>query len=492
MPLKEKLSQKFLELAGLIFVTLDKTGQVTYINQKGCEILGYKDWELLGQNWFERCIPKAHRDNIRKVFDRLMTGDVPPFEYYENPILTKSGEVRFIAWHNALLRDDSKEPVGCLSSGLDVTEQRQMVESLRDSESRLRAILETAVDGIITINDHGIMESVNSAVERIFGYSAEELLGKNVGILMPSPHREEHEDYIARYLSTGEKNIIGIGREVVGLRKDGTTVPLHLSVSEFSVGDQVMFTGILRDITEQKTLQEQILQSERLAVIGKMAAKVAHEIRNPLSSISLNAELLEDEIRSLECENTEEISSLITSMICEIDRVTSLTDEYLQFSRLPESKLIKGSFNDVIVEIAEFLESELKQKKIRFEHEDSKPEFEVYMDRTQFRRVLLNIIRNAIEAMPDGGKLKIWTEKTEQHGIVNIRDSGHGIPDENVDSIFDPFFTTKDFGTGLGLAIAQQVVHEHGGQIRCSSEVGRGTTFRIELPLETNNNEEIQ
>jgi two-component system sensor kinase FixL len=298
---------------------------------------------------------------------------------------------------------------------------------------------------------------------------------------MPSPYREEHDTYLVNYLTTGEKKIIGIGREVVAQRKDGTTFPIRLSVSEFFLGDKRMFTGIVHDISEEKALQQQILQSERLAIIGKMAAKVAHEVRNPLSSISLNAEMLDEEIQDQN--SNKEARSLLKSMIREIDRVTSLTDEYLQFSRLPESLPIEANLNLLIKEMLELLAEEFKQKNIKLTSKGLSKELQVRFDRAQLRRVFLNIIRNAIESMPDQGTLNIWTERNRETAIIGIQDSGHGITEDKVNEIFNPFFTTKDFGTGLGLAISQQIIHEHKGKIYCESKIGQGTTFLIELPL---------
>ncbi len=285
-------------------------------------------------------------------------------------------------------------------------------------------------------------------------------------------------------MKTGVKKIIGIGREVTGQRQDGNTFPMHLSVSEVRLGERRLFTGIVRDLTEQKNLEKQILQAERLATIGKMAAKVAHEIRNPLSSISLNAELLEDEVGSYDGVNTAEAKTLLKSIIAEIDRVTALTEEYLQFSRLPESQLVHGNVNEVIEEIVELLRHGLAKKKIEIECPVQKARLEIRFDRVQIRRALLNIIRNAIDAMPKGGKLKIWLEKKDQKALIHIEDTGIGISDHELQKIFDPFFTTKDFGTGLGLAIVQQIIDEHNGQISCQSRVGEGTTFSIALPLD--------
>lgn len=482
--MKPDLTQSYLDVAGVMIVALDREGAVTLINKKGREILGYSESEVIGKNWFENFIPERSRQAIKQIFQQLMAGKEKALEYHDNPVITKSGEERVLSWHNTVLQDDAGRPCGTLSSGLDITERKQAEASLRESEAKMRAILETAVDGIVTIDENGIVEVFNPAAEHLFGYPADEIIGKNVKLLMPSPYHEEHDDYIQSYLETGEKKIIGIGREVVGRRKDGTTFPMRLAVSEVKVGERRLFTGIVRDITEQKILQDKILQTERLAIIGKMAAKVAHEIRNPLSSISLNAELLEDEIQSYQSVDKEEALTLLQSIIGEIDRVTSLTDEYLQFSRLPEPHPTKGSLKELVEDAMEVVAKELKKKDITFEFKRAGQLAGVRFDRAQLRRVLINIIRNAIEAMPKGGKLNIEIAKTTQQAILHIRDTGSGIPEDKVPNIFDPFFTTKDFGTGLGLSISQQIIHEHGGEIYCTSKIGHGTTFTIELPLD--------
>ncbi|MDZ7343651.1 MAG: ATP-binding protein, partial [candidate division KSB1 bacterium] len=199
---------------------------------------------------------------------------------------------------------------------------------------------------------------------------------------------------------------------------------------------------------------------------------------------SLNAELLEDELLSYESINTEEAKALLKAIISEIDRVTALTEEYLQFSRLPESQLTRGDIHLVLEEIIDFLRYELIQKRIEVELHLRHPAPPVRFDRAQMRRALLNIIRNAIEAMPKGGRLKIWTEQRDKDACIHIEDTGIGIPDEAIGKIFDPFFTTKDFGTGLGLVVVQQIVSEHGGQVLCSSQIGKGTRFSIILPIE--------
>jgi two-component system sensor kinase FixL len=254
---------------------------------------------------------------------------------------------------------------------------------------RLAAIVETAVDGIITIDEHGIVESFNLSAARMFGYAPEEVIGNNIKLLMPPQYREHHDEYLSSYVKTGVKKIIGIGREVSGRRKDGTVFPMHLSVSEVQLGHRRLFTGIVHDLTEQKKLEKQVLQAERLATIGKMAAKVAHEIRNPLSSISLNAELLQDELNAYTSADTAEAQSLLQSMMAEIDRVTSLTEEYLQFSRLPEPQPVLVSLNQVLEDTLGFVSHELRQKRIEVEYYFRNPSLPVRCDAVQVRRAFL-------------------------------------------------------------------------------------------------------
>ena len=479
------LSMLMSNLPGMVYRCLnDRDWTMEFVSEGGLELTGYKPSDLIGNKRvaYNNLIHRDDQPLVREQVQKALEAREPFRVVYR--IKTAAGEEKWVWEQGQGVFSKSGELIALEGFITNITERSKAEEALKESEARIRAILETAVDGIITINATGIIESVNSAVEKLFGYTENEVIGKNVDVLMPSPYREDHDTYLANYLKTGEKKIIGIGREVVAQRKDGITFPIRLSVSEFFLGDKRMFTGIVHDISEEKALQQQILHSERLAIIGKMAAKVAHEVRNPLSSISLNAEMLDEEIQDQN--SNKEAKSLLKAMIREIDRVTLLTDEYLQFSRLPESLPIKANLNLLIKEMLELLAEELKQKNIKLTSKGLSKEFQVRFDRAQLRRVFLNIIRNAIESMPDQGTLNIWTERNRETAIIGIQDSGHGIPEDKVNEIFNPFFTTKDFGTGLGLAISQQIIHEHKGKIYCESKIGQGTIFRIELPLNEN------
>ncbi|TDI94072.1 MAG: PAS domain-containing sensor histidine kinase [Caldithrix sp.] len=476
------LSMLMSNLPGMVYRCLnDRDWTIEYVSEGCLELTGYKPSDLIGNKRvaYNDLIHPDDQPLVREPVQKALEAREPFRVVYR--IQTAAGEEKWVWEQGQGVFSKNGELIALEGFITNITERSKAEEALRESEARIRAILETAVDGIVTLNERGIIESVNAAVEKLFGYTENEVIGENISILMPSPYREEHDTYLANYLKTGEKKIIGIGREVVAQRKDGTTFPIRLSVSEFFLSGKKMFTGIVHDISEEKALQQQILHSERLAIIGKMAAKVAHEVRNPLSSISLNAEMLDEEIQDQN--SNKEAKSLLKAMIREIDRVTLLTDEYLQFSRLPESLPIKANLNLLIKEMLELLAEELKQKNIKLTSKGLSKEFQVRFDRAQLRRVFLNIIRNAIESMPDPGTLNIWTEQNRETAIIGIQDSGHGIPEDKVHEIFNPFFTTKDFGTGLGLAISQQIIHEHKGKIYCESKIGLGTTFRIELPL---------
>jgi PAS domain S-box-containing protein len=250
-----------LDLAEVMFVALDITGRVTLMNDAGCRLLGYSRDELIGADWFEMILPADQRKRVRTIFKALVTGKGEEYATANGPVVTHSGDVRMIAWNNIALTDGEGTIIGTLSSGRDVTEQHNAELALRASEARLKAIVETAVDGIIIIDEHGVMETVNQATANIFGYTMQEMQGRNVSMLMPPPYKEEHDAYVQKYLRTGEAKIIGIGREVRGRRKDGTIFAMDLAVSEFFIGGRRMFTGLVRDLTERNRMLQQIVHA---------------------------------------------------------------------------------------------------------------------------------------------------------------------------------------------------------------------------------------
>ncbi len=241
----------------------------------------------------------------------------------------------------------------------------------------------------------------------------------------------------------------------------------------------------VKDVTAERELQQKIIQNERLAVVGRMAANVAHEIKNPLGTIVLNVELLEEELQDLGLEGGKEARSLLATIRSEIDRLLEVIGDYLQFARLPEVRLEKGSVNQVLSDLLQFLKEEIIARNILIVQELSPALPPVAIDAHQLRQAFLNLIKNSLEAMPGGGKLTIRTVLRNGHVEIQVGDTGRGIAEKNTDLIFTPFFSTKPGGTGLGLPITAHIVMEHRGQIHFESDPDLGTTFSIRLPIDS-------
>lgn len=239
--------------------------------------------------------------------------------------------------------------------------------------------------------------------------------------------------------------------------------------------------GILSE--KEKRMHQRLVRAERLAAIGRMSSEVAHEIKNPLSSISLNVELLADEFKKYTSADTKEASALINSIMSEVDRLNGVADEYLQFVRQPKLVYRRCDINGLIEALIEFLDKEAAHKKITFIKllEEKLPK--ALIDEKKFRQAILNIFRNSFDAMPTGGEISVSAKKLRNDIEVLIKDTGVGILKEHIRRVFDPFFSTKDVGAGLGLSIARDIIKEHGGEVACESERGKGTIFTIRVPI---------
>lgn len=394
---------------------------------------------------------------------------------------------------------------------------RRMDASVQ-SQARLAAILEAAVEGIVSIDERGIIQLFNPAAERLFGYATPEIVGRNVSALMLSPYREEHDQYIARYLETGNKKIIGIGREVVGVRKDGSTFPIDLSVAEARVGSERIFVGIIRDISARKaaeaalreskedlekvvaalqakneevrTMTQQLWQSAKLASVGELAASIAHELNNPLATVSLRVESTlahtpADDPRRRSLEVIEQ----------ETRRMGDLVANLLQFSRRGPEQSSTVDIHQELTKAVELIHHVFRKRQIEVVQQFDPKTPTVFADRQKLRQVFLNLLTNASDAMPDGGTLTLRTEPTSLDNgkpavLIEFVDTGVGIPPEHLDKVMAPFFTTKEEGkgTGLGLAICRRIAQEHHGLMQISSELGKGTTMRLVLPVKNGTN----
>ena len=365
----------------------------------------------------------------------------------------------------------------------------------------LASVLRTAVDAIIIIDQRGTIESANIATERMFGFSPGEMIGQNVKMLMPSPDHEQHDGYLARYKETGERHIIGIGREVTGKRKDGSLFPLHLGVSEVQTDQRKLFTGILRDISELKAAeaelkqlnatldqrvkaqaaelqqaQLELVEKEKFATLGRISGGIAHEIRNPLNAIKTSAYYLLN-AQSPSPTKTQEHLTRIDRQVTVIDSaVTALSD----LARLPEPQASE-------IDLAAMITGILRETKLpgNITVQQNFPEElpKTWADEKQLPIVFKNLIRNARDAMPDGGSLHLSVRIVEAFLVVTVQDSGIGMPPEIAQRVAEPFFSTKARGMGLGMAITTAILEKNQCQMRLESEPGRGTTFDISIPI---------
>jgi two-component system sensor kinase FixL len=358
-------------------------------------------------------------------------------------------------------------------------------------EAHLQSILDTIPDAMIVIDERGIIQSFSSAAERLFGYEPAEVLGTNVKRLMPSPYRESHDGYIDRYLTTGERRIIGIGRVVVGERKDGSTFPMELAVGEMRSSNQRFFTGFIRDLTERQQtearlqeLQSELVHISRLTAMGEMASTLAHELNQPLSAI---ANYLKGSRRLLE-DNSDEQSTMLRDAVDKAAdqaiRAGQIIRRLRDFVARGESERRVESVKKLVEEASALALVGAKDLGVRVRFQFDPSIDLVLADRVQIQQVLLNLMRNAIDAMQDCDRrdLLIATTPAEDGMLaISVTDTGAGIAPEMASQLFQPFVTTKPHGMGVGLSISRTIVEGHGGQITCEPNPAGGTVFRFTL-----------
>ncbi len=468
--------KRYLDQAEVIIMVLDLHGHVRFINRKGCTALGYEEGEILGCDWFEKFIPERIRESVRNAFRRIISGENPSAEFFENPVLTGSGKEKLIAWRNALIRDKRGRLLEILSTGEDVTQRRRTETALGESEATLRAILDTCVDGIITIDAESQILSFNPAAVRIFGYQPAEVIGEDVSILMPEPYQRQHSGYVDHFLKTQQSQIIGRGREVVGRRKDGSTFPLYLAVSDVNVRGRKMFTGIARDLTDFKKMQDEMIQAQKLAAIGEMAASVGHEIKNPLAGIGGAIEILKDTL-----DPGDPREQVMDDILSEVKRLDNTVRDLLAFSRPWNPDFQVCHVEEVAERVARAFQEQEDLTRVQFVF-GPPAETQARVDPWLFEKVLWNILDNANDAMGGEGEVRFAFDSGPGYVEMTVIDSGAGMPPALLKDIFRPFFTTKNRGTGLGLAICKKILDAHGGSIAISSQLQKGTKVRIRVP----------
>ena len=336
----------------------------------------------------------------------------------------------------------------------------------------------SAADALITINADHVIVGYNLGAEQMFGYTRTEALGQNLKLIIPPPSPRSPCDYLGRYLATREAHVLGQQRRLTARRRDGQEFPLSISFSVAEIQGNLYFTAIMRDITEYKAMEDRLLQSERLAAMGNTVAHIAHEIKNPLLIIGgfarqlLKAPGFDDQARRK-----------LSIMAEEVSHLEEMVAEMRDFVRRPPTVKRPGQIDAVIEEALELFRETFKEHHIQVRRREETPLPPVAFDPKQVHQVLINLLKNAMEAMPTGGEITITSRVKGTNAEISVSDTGAGLAPEVAGNIFQPYFTTKEKGTGLGLAICQNIMAEHGGCIFADSPPGRGATFTIQLPL---------
>jgi two-component system, LuxR family, sensor kinase FixL len=366
------------------------------------------------------------------------------------------------------------------------------VSELAARQAHLRSILDTVLDATVVIEKDGTITSFNAAAVRQFGYTEAEVVGQNVRLLMPEPYRREHDGYMERYLTTGEKRIIGIDRVVVGRRKDGSTFPMKLAVGEIKTGDKVFFTGFIRDLTERQEsaarleeIQSELARLARLNELGEMASTLAHELNQPLSAIANYTQGCTRLLREMDDAVASKMREALEETSRQALRAGQIIKHLREFVTRGETEKAPEDIRKLVEEAGALALVGSRERGVRTVFEFAPEAKMVLADGVQIQQVLINLMRNAMEAMRESDRRELTVQTSlDDHGkvAVEVSDTGTGIPDEIAAQLFKPFMTTKPGGMGVGLSISKRIVESHGGEIKADRNDSGGTTFHFTLP----------
>ncbi len=359
----------------------------------------------------------------------------------------------------------------------DTRHGRAPDQELRVAEARWRAVIDSAVDGIIVIDSKGLIESFNPAAQRMFGYTEDETLGRNVSMLMPEPDHSRHDGYVNHHLETGERRIIGIGRAVTGLRRDGQTFPLHLSVGEMEIDGQKHFTGILHDLSSRAELEDRLREATALARLGEMAAVIAHEVKNPIAAVRGAIQVIGGRLPA----GTGD-AAIVKEIIARLDGLNDLIQDLLVFARPPNPKLAETDLRGLLGTVVTLLKRDpaLADLEVVITGEGAP----IPADPNLIKIVFQNLLINSAQAMQGRGVISVTLRAADGWHSVKVADHGPGLPAEIRAALFRPFKTTKARGTGLGMATAKRLVELHSGRIAVDCPEGGGTIVTVDLPSE--------
>ncbi len=467
-------------------VTLE--GVVTDWNRGAEAVFGYTAEEMIGTS-IARLAPGDIRQGAFELLERIERGE--RIERFETRQRRKDGEIIDVSLTVSPVRDGAGRLLGAAKVARDVTAAKRAQKALMEREAHLRSILDTVPDGMIVIDARGIIRSFSAAAEHLFGYRADEVIGKNVSILMPSPYHEQHDAYLERYAMTGERRVIGRGRVVVGLRRDGSTFPMELAVGEARSGEGHFFTGFVRDLTERQETQQRLhdLQAalvhiSRFSAMGEMASTLAHELNQPLTAIASYLNGCRRLLDAVENQKSGMVRDAIERAADQALRAGQIIRRMRQFVTRGDTERHVESLAKLIEEASALALVGIKETGVRVSFRLDRRATFVLVDKIQIQQVMLNLMRNAIEAMQETSRRELIVssaEIDEETVEVVVTDTGPGIAAEIAHQLFQPFVTTKADGMGIGLSISRTIIEAHGGRLWVEPNPAGGTIFRFTL-----------
>jgi two-component system, LuxR family, sensor kinase FixL len=472
-------------------IIIDSAGIVRMYNPACERLFGYAAAEVIGRN-VRMLMPEPYRGEHDRYIEQYRSTGRARIIGIGREVTGRRKDGSEFPMHLSVGQghENGEEIfVGIIS---DITARKQAELALREREAHLRSIIDTAPDALIVIDERGLIESFSPAAHRLFGYAAEEVTGRNVSMLMPSPYREQHDGYLARYLRTGEKRIIGIGRVVVGLRKDGTTFPMELSVGEVKSAGRRLFTGFVRDLTERQTrerrlqeLQDELVHVARLSEMGQMASTLAHELNQPLTAIANYLQACRRIIDGSGGAVPPKVAEIMEKTVAQAARAGLIIRRLREFIQKGDTERAGENLNKVVEEATALALVGAKELGVRPTLDLADDIAPVMIDKIQIQQVVLNLVRNAVEALAgcEQRDLVVRTVREDGEAVVSVRDTGPGLADVVAQNLFQPFVTTKQKGMGLGLSICRSIVESHGGRLWATPNSDHGVTFSFTLPV---------
>ncbi len=489
--LERDRAQGYLDLAAVILLGLDLDGRIRLINKRGCELLGYEEPELLGRNWFENCLREDDRAPISRMFDKLVRGEMELPEISENWVVTRAGGRRMISWKNSVIRNESGEIIGTLSSGEDVTDRRRTAEQLRQRDEQLELVFENAPLGTFTMDLDFRLQSANSALSRMVGSPAKSLAGKS---LLDLVHTDQRRGLRSRLdtMVAGEQTTMSWQTRLVPVDDRELLVRLNVGVVHDASKRPLFLIGQVEDLTERihsgreaRQLRERLTQVARLSTMGEMAASLAHEINQPLTAIATYAQAGKRLLDSGRADESD-ISNTLEQIGQQAQRAGEVIRSLRRFLRQKKSSREKLDVNEVIREVAFLADVDARAHDVELDLGLQRDLPAVVADAVQIQQVILNLIRNALDATRELGIVEPITINSrlrpDNKIEISVEDAGPGVSDDMRDRVFTPFQTSKAEGMGMGLSISRSIISAHGGTLNFENRPGTGARFYFTLP----------